>query len=217
MHQHHSKRKLFQVDRIIMFTDAVFAIAMTLLVMSLNVPSIQSSETDADFLQALSQEIPKLFGFVLSFFLIGLYWFLHHKTFGYVVNYTNKLIWLNLSFLFFIVLMPFTTAIYSTYSVNEFVFLQAPYGLYVANISCIGLLDFSLRRYVFNKNNAVAEELPPKEIILAGERRALAIPIVFLISWLVSFINPILGRCLLFLFPLVMRILGPKAKKSSKK
>ncbi len=139
-YQHHPDRKEFQIDRLILFTDAVFAIAITLMVLSFTVPDLPATGTDKDFLIAMVNEIPKFFGFVISFFLVGLYWYLHHKSFGFVVNYTSGLIWLNLVFLFFVVLMPFSTSIYSEYSFSERIHLQAPYGVYVANICCLGIM-----------------------------------------------------------------------------
>lgn len=209
-HQHHPDRLNFQIDRMIMFTDAVFAIAMTLLVMSIKVPIISDSGSDIDFLNALIKESPKFFGVILSFFLIGLYWYQHHKTFGFVINYTPKLLWLNLIFLFFVVLMPYSTSVYSEYSVNNLINLQAPYGIYVLNICCLGIADLKMRHYIFNPKNKIIEYLPAPQKLRANYRRAIALPIVFLISWIICFINPLLGRSLLFLFPLIMYLLKPK-------
>jgi uncharacterized membrane protein len=54
-------------------------------------------------------------GFVISFLLIGLNWTIHHRMFGYVTAYNRRLLWLNLFFLFFIVLMPFSTGLYGEF------------------------------------------------------------------------------------------------------
>lgn len=214
--QHHPDRKNFQVDRMILFTDAVFAIAITLMVLSFTVPDIPSFGTDEDFLQGMLLEMPKFFGFIISFFLVGLYWYLHHKTFGFVVNYTPQLIWLNLVFLFFVVLMPYSTSVYSEYSLSDRIHLQAPYGIYVANVCCLGIMDFTLRRYVFNVKNGVATIIPSKEDKMIGEKRALVIPIIFLISWIVSFATPIIGRFLLFMIPVVNKFVGKRKMNKSK-
>lgn len=211
-YQHHPDRKEFQIDRLILFTDAVFAIAITLMVLSFSVPDLPGTGTDKDFLMALVNESPKFFGFVISFFLVGLYWYLHHKSFGFVVNYTPGLIWLNLIFLFFVVLMPFSTGVYSEYSFSERIHLQVPYGIYVANICCLGIMDFILRNYIYNVKNGVATIVPSREDRIIGQRRSLAIPAVFLISWLVSFASPVIGRFMLFLIPLVTWLLGMKPR-----
>ena len=83
----------------IFFSDAVFAIAITLLIIEIKVPEIDGAHANEHaFINSLLSLVPKFFGFIFSFFIIGLYWFIHHKMFGYVINYTNRLIWLNLCF-----------------------------------------------------------------------------------------------------------------------
>ena len=139
--RYHPSKKEFQIERIIFFSDAVFAIALTLLIIDIKVPVLNDLITEGAFLKQLSLLLPKFLGFLYSFFIIGLYWFIHHRMFGYVISYNGKLIWLNLLFLFSIVLMPYTTAVYSTYSTPQYVRLVSPYTVYVANIC---LVIFSL-------------------------------------------------------------------------
>jgi uncharacterized membrane protein len=105
---HHPSKKEFQVERIVLFSDAVFAIAMTLLIVDLKVPEITgTSISEQHFSETMLTLLPSPFGFLCSFFLIGLYWFIHHAMFGYVINYNGRLIRLNMVFLCSIVLMPF--------------------------------------------------------------------------------------------------------------
>ncbi|SKB61572.1 Uncharacterized membrane protein [Soonwooa buanensis] len=212
---HHPERKNFQIDRMILFTDAVFAIAITLLVIDIKVPIISKNGTEEDFANALMLELPKVCGFIVSFFIIGLYWFLHHKMFGYVINYTSKLIWLNLFFLFSIVLMPFTTSVYSDYSTEEHIHLIGPYALYAANISFTGIMQFLLLKYIYDPKNAVATELPSRENQKSALYRALAIPAIFLASLALTIITPLYGRMLLFTIPIVMKILAPKKERKT--
>src|SRR6266550_8626645 len=107
-HLQNELKKEFQLERMILFSDAVFAIAITLLVIEIKVPQIDRHvATDALLLNALDELIPKFIGFFISFFIIGLYWTIHHRMFGYVIDYTRKLLWLNLIFLLAVVLMPF--------------------------------------------------------------------------------------------------------------
>ncbi len=208
--RHHPERKTFQIDRMILFTDAVFAIAITLLVIDLKVPEIPAKGTEIDFINALLIQTPQFVGFVVSFFIIGLYWFLHHKIFGYVINYSAKLIWLNLVFLFSIVLLPFTTSVYGDYSTEDHIHLVSPYALYVFNLCFTGIMEFLLLKCVYNEKNGVSEFLPQKEIQQSALRRALAIPFIFLLSLFISFFSPILGRFFLFTIPIFMKVLAPK-------
>ena len=121
-HLHNELRKEFQLERLILFSDAVFAIAITLLVIEIKIPGKEDLEkmgfpeiTDTGLLHALARLIPKFIGFLISFLLIGQYWIVHHRMFGYVINFTQRLIWLNLLFLLAVALMPFSTGFYSYY------------------------------------------------------------------------------------------------------
>ncbi len=208
--QHHPDRKDFQIDRMILFTDAVFAIAITLLVIDIKVPELALKANEQDFWMAMLTLLPKFVGFIVSFFFIGLYWFLHHKLFGYVINYTNKLIWLNIIFLFSIVLIPFSTSVYSEFSTDEHIHLVGPYMVYVINICFTGIMQYLLLRYVYDPKNKVATHLPDKYTQISSLRRALMIPIIFFISLLITFIWPEYGRAFLFTIPFFTRLFRPK-------
>src|SRR5689334_15399333 len=96
---HNELRKEFQLERLILFSDAVFAIAITLLAIEIKVPEIPRNIVTDDMLsEKLIQLISKFVGFLISFLLIGQYWTVHHRMFGYVINFTQRLIWLNILF-----------------------------------------------------------------------------------------------------------------------
>ncbi|MEO6454761.1 MAG: TMEM175 family protein [Ginsengibacter sp.] len=214
---HHPSKKEFQVERLIFFSDAVFAIAITLLIIEIKVPEIESAHpSEQDFMHSLLSLLPKFFGFVFSFFIIGLYWFIHHKMFGYVINYTGKLIWLNLVFLFSIVLMPFSTAVYSEYSTPKHIELIGPYSVYVFNICLTGVLNYFMWRYIGNPKNGVTENFPTGDFLKKAKIRSLLLPAVFLFSLIIAFlINPYIGRNILFFIPIIMSLV--KNKDSSAK
>ncbi|MEN9685099.1 MAG: hypothetical protein RLZZ28_885, partial [Bacteroidota bacterium] len=107
-HDLFENRKLFQLERLILFSDAVFAIAITLLIIEIKVPELHEVSTQT-IKQALAEKFPEFFGFVLSFAVVGLFWSTHHRLFGYVSSYDNGLLWLNLLCLFWIVIVPFTS------------------------------------------------------------------------------------------------------------
>ncbi|WP_315818872.1 TMEM175 family protein [Paraflavitalea speifideaquila] len=81
------------------FSDAVFAIAITLLVIEIKVPELEQEHlTEGALLKSLEHLFPKIIGFLISFFLIGNYWMVHHRLFGFVIDYNRKLLWMNLLF-----------------------------------------------------------------------------------------------------------------------
>lgn len=158
MSQHHTEqeRQKFQLDRIALFSDAVFAIAITLLVIEIKVPvvSYEKELFDHEFSHALKEMIPEFIGFFISFIVIGNYWRAHHTIFGYVTDYNRKLINLNTWFLLTIVCMPFTTAMMSKY-----IYLK-PYIFYCANVVLSGLIQLRLWHFIINPKNQVSGFIP---------------------------------------------------------
>jgi uncharacterized membrane protein len=158
MSQQHTEqeRQKFQLDRIALFSDAVFAIAITLLVIEIKVPVVSFDKTlfDHEFSHALKEMIPEFIGFFISFIVIGNYWRAHHTIFGYVTDYNRKLITLNTWFLLTIVCMPFTTAMMSKYS-----YLQ-PYVFYCVNVIASGLIQLRLWHYIINPKNQLSVFIP---------------------------------------------------------
>src|SRR5579875_1405631 len=104
-------RKHFQLDRLILFSDAVFAIAITLLVLEIKIPATDWKNviTTEKLNESLIEILPHFASFVFSFFIIGFYWTVHHRAFGFVTDFDGAVIWLNLLVLFFVVLLPFST------------------------------------------------------------------------------------------------------------
>lgn len=209
-------KKEFQIERIVFFSDAVFAIAITLLIIDIKVPDLNGlSISEHSFLQSFSLLAPKLLGFGFSFFIIGLYWYLHHRMFGFVINYNGKLIWLNLIFLFSIVLMPFSSAVYSEYSKPEYILLLSPYAVYVANICLTGFVNFLLWNFIGNPKNKLTVDFPEGDFLQKAKIRSLLLPSVFILSLLISWlVNPILGRFVLFLIPIIMGFVRNKTRIS---
>src|SRR5215204_5839473 len=89
---HNELKKEFQLERLILFSDAVFAIAITLLVIEIKIPEVHENVSDKVLLHELKHLVPKFIGFLISFMLIGLYWTIHHRMFGFVTNYNKRLV-----------------------------------------------------------------------------------------------------------------------------
>jgi uncharacterized membrane protein len=215
---HNELRKEFQLERMILFSDAVFAIAITLLVIEIKVPELHDEPvSDHALLYKLGKLIPKFIGFIVSFLLIGLYWTIHHRMFGFVTSYTRKLLGLNLLFLLFIALMPFSTGFYSEYAGPELFRqqLKVPMTFYVLNFSCAGLVNYLMWRYITNPANKVAD--PPIDPIMAkmAKTRALVVPLVFLLMLPVAYLTNVLIAVYVPLFiPLLMRLLKYRMKNT---
>ena len=178
MSQHTAEeRQKFQLDRIALFSDAVFAIAITLLVIDLKVPSLPYDKlvfTD-EFRKSMIEMIPEFIGFLMSFLVIGSFWRAHHTIFGFVIDYSRKFLSINTFFLLTIVLMPFRTAFMSRY-----LYIQ-PFEIYVGNVCASGILEFSLWRYIVNPKNKIHSTIP-KGLVMYKSVAPLAVVIWFMAS-----------------------------------
>ena len=207
---HNELKKEFQLERLILFSDAVFAIAITLLVIEIKIPEIHETPvTDNAVLHKLAELIPKFIGFLVSFILIGQYWIVHHRMFSFVINFTDRLIWLNILFLFAIALMPFSTGFYSEYVLRGVV---TPVIFYTANIALLGLANFLMWRYLSNQKNNLTENLTPA-LAKYFSLRALTVPTIFVIFSFVYLYNPTIAFFIPMLIPFIMRLIFNPMKK----
>jgi len=215
-HLQNELKKEFQLERMILFSDAVFAIAITLLIIEIKVPEVTRAVSEGTVLSALGKLVPKFVGFFLSFFLIGLYWTVHHRMCGFLINYNNKLLWLNLGFLFFIVLMPFSTSFYSDYSTPETIGLITPLAFYVGNLWLIGIMNFFLWGYIGNPKNKLAQGIPNVYFVQLAKIRSVTVPFLFSLAIPVAVFLPGIARFVPMLIPPVMKIIQRRFDKKIK-
>jgi uncharacterized membrane protein len=142
----------FQLERILLFSDAVFAIAITLMIIEIKPPHLEHGISFRESLNLLLEKIPILAGTILSFFLIGLFWYRHHDLLKHMVNYDVKFIKMNLVLLLSIAFIPFcTTFVFENLS-------SSPLPLLVYNLLYIiaSFLNLSLYNYALNPVNKLS-------------------------------------------------------------
>lgn len=187
----------------ILFTDAVFAIAITLLAIEIKVPEIHSlheGETiDGKIAVHLSDMIPKFIGFFVSFFVIAQFWTVHHRLFGYLTDYSTKLLWANNLYLLGIVLLPFSSAFYSDYVIMD---AKIPFGFYLGNIIYLGIMNARLWRIIAEPKNRLSKLDRKTTFVKFYVTRSYMVPLVFLLAFIGSFIWSWLSVILLTLMPL---------------
>jgi uncharacterized membrane protein len=177
---HNGKREL-QLERIVFFSDAVFAIAITLLVIEIKIPHLEANATNEEMLQGFLLNIPKYIGFFISFLIIGAYWTGHHRLYGFIKDFNQGLLWRNLLFLMFVAFMPFTTGFLS-----ETFFGFVPLVVYGLTSALAGLMQLWQWRYAV-KSGFVAEGV---DGVFANmiSWRILAVPIASLLAIFIGWI-----------------------------
>ena len=84
------------LERLVFFSDAVFAIAITLLILEVHVPHLPRHSADVVYLQALADLTPSFIGYIISFWVIGMFWLGHHRVFGLASRQSRKVLGWNL-------------------------------------------------------------------------------------------------------------------------
>lgn len=141
------------------FSDGVFAIVITLLILDIKIPDVQAAALPA----ALVGMLPQLLTYILSFFIVGLYWHLHHQVAAQIKRINESFIWLNLVWLLFVSVLPFPTALLGRYPLQPI-----PLAIYGINLILVNVTGFVI--LVFFKNHPELRFQP----MTSAELRAVA-------------------------------------------
>lgn len=164
-------------ERMVAFSDAIFAFAITLLALDIRVPTnLVGRELDRWLIQLL----PRLLPYAVSFVVVAIYWVVHHRMFRFIKSYNHVLIWLNLMFLLIITLMPFLSGLLSWYGDRRMVVIIYDISLTVAGIFLVIMWWYSTAGWRF-----VDPEVG-QELVNYYLARSLAAPLVYLLSIIVS-------------------------------
>jgi len=170
-------------DRTEALSDGIFAFAMTLMVISLVVPPISRQDAAILLPKALASMWGEFLIFVIAFFVIASFWVSHHRIMQRVRFVNDRIISITILFLFFIVLIPFTTALSGDYSEVLVAVILFHANLLVASI-LLTVLGFYIHHHLADLNPGIeAREW-------TGRDRALVIPVVTLVAIGVSFVSP---------------------------
>jgi uncharacterized membrane protein len=167
-----------EFTRVVAFSDGVIAIAITLLVLNLDVPDVAAAELDS----ALADQWRQYLGFALSFALIGRFWILHHRAFALLERFDATLMTLNLAFLALIVAMPFATDL-----IAEYGDVAIAVVIYASVVGCASLMSWLMVRRSVSRGH-VRERLRPYAESW-GSLRGLGPTLIFLVSVPVAFVS----------------------------
>ena len=161
------------------FSDGLFSIAATLLVLSIDVPHVPESDLNG----ALDRLLPSLLAYFISFAVVGLFWLRHHEFFGRLQASDSRLAAINLVFLSFIALLPVPTELLGQYDNSA-----APVVIYAVFI----LVLSTLLRALFH-HARTADLMAPGQVAPADNVGAVGVWAAFGLSIPLAFVEPDLG------------------------
>jgi uncharacterized membrane protein len=180
----------FAFERLVFFSDAVFAIAITLLAFVIRLPSsLPTNASNTELLNALLAISSKYTSYVVSFLVIGLYWLGHHRMFRYITRYDTILLFLNLLLLLGIAFNPFPATIIGEYN------NQTANVFYALTIAITGLISAVMWLYASSGGRLLSYELGRRSFRISLLRAFLP-PSLYFLSAAVAFWDPQVVRVL---------------------
>ena len=179
-------------NRLEAFSDGVFAIAITLLVIELHPPVLEPGETLA---HGLWLEWPSYVAYLVSFLTIGVIWLNHHRVFAQVVRVDGPLLVLNLNLLLWTALIPFPTAVVADYLGQGGEQAKTAVAVYSAVFVLVGVSFGGLFLWI-TRDDRLLDRLPPPEVVRAARLRFTVGLAVYLVAFALAFVWPPLALVL---------------------
>jgi uncharacterized membrane protein len=191
------EESVFPKERLAALCDGIFAITMTLMILDLKVPeNIPKNLASEELPGAIFNLLPTMEAYVISFFVLGIFWARHQLQFIFFDAVDRVIIILNILFLLLIGFVPFTVGLKKDYPAVQF-----PFILYVSNLTVISLILSAQWEYALKKKLIIKDELSSllkKRFFIMS-----VIPIViFVVAFIVSFFHVRLAFLTIYLFPI---------------
>ena len=175
------------LERLIFFSDAVFAIAITLLALEVRLPETEGLLNNAELVSQLSGMWHEYLAYIISFLVIGTFWMAHHRKYRYIKRYDDRLLFLNLLMLMVIAFIPFPSSIISKYPDRSATIF------YALTMVMAGVLLAGNWWYASHNNRLVDPDMDAKQ-----RKRQFISPLltsaIFLLSIGIAFLDETLAR-----------------------
>ena len=161
--------KVMDSSRVVGFTDGLFVVAATLLVVSIDIPNIPERDVATQLPHVLDDIVPQLLSYFISFAVIVLFWFRHHALFDRVHTHDVRFVALNMVFLAFIAVLPFPSELLGKYGQEKISVV-----IYAINVLVLSSLLISL--YLYSERKGLVDAPVEGSIYRV---RALSVLLVF--------------------------------------
>jgi uncharacterized membrane protein len=186
--------------RIEALTDGIYAVAMTLLALELKIPESAQLGSESAFARELAHLLPKFLAWIISFFILGIFWLAHQRAFHFVRRVDAKLLWINLFALLFATLLPFSSALVGEHS--QFFTAQV---FYAANMAALALMGIRQVTHL-EKHPELCEPAIPWYVARAARFRCWSLVAVAALAVAFAAVDPRFGTAAFMLMILLARI-----------
>ena len=197
------------VNRLIVLSEIIFGLAMTMLVFALKIPEFDASETE--FISIIKEDLEIFLIFLITFILLVIYWLGNVKRFSYIQSTNRTHLFIELMGLFFISILPFTNGLISVHPDYRVVVI-----IYSLNLILIGLFGYWGWSYASHDHQLIKDDVSD-DTIKEIKNELILEPIVVSLSLIVGLIKPSLFNLFMILIPVVhvlyMKISGMNATK----
>ena len=170
-------------EHVISFGDAIFAFAITLITISIDIPDFPPNLTESQLLSRLYDMYPQVESYIISFAVIAVFWISYHQVFNYIKGSPISMVYLNLLFLLLITFLSITTSLVINYGSY-----QIPYIIYCIVVIMTSSLLALIWWYATKDYRLIDKNINP--LLVRGLMvNLLLVPFVFAISILVSFFD----------------------------
>ncbi len=185
--------------RLLTLADGIFAIAMTLLVLNLRLPD----GSNADLATQLAGLRSAFLTFVISFVVLGVFWFAHHQTFHFLVRVNRTLVWLSIGFFLGVALIPFVASVLGAHPDDPIAFT-----LYGGAIGLLTVLGYVTWWYMTGDRGLVVDGMDPNLVRKVQHWIAVG-PVIALVAIALAFVSPLASLLIYVALPVLFIAFNP--------
>jgi len=179
----------FRRERVEALADGIFATVMTILVLSLVVPTVTGMNSTATLQSDLARFLPDLFAYVITFIFLGVLWIGHQSSLSHITKFDLRIVWLNILLLMGVGLIPFTTALLGRYPLQPIA--DVFYGINGVGVTIVyNVLWFDSR------SRHMTHEEPDRSVTLYRNRTLLVGPVVYSLATILAYVSPYISLAL---------------------
>jgi uncharacterized membrane protein len=199
---------VFSKTRVEAFSDGVFAIIITLLVLEIKVPHIEHHDSVPELMNSLLGLAPKFVSWIISFLIVCVIWINHHRLLESIKAVNNPLLWLNANLLLWCSFIPFPTALMGDYVHN-------PLAVFFFGIvMSMAALGFTFIRIYLKKNPELLQEETASGLHKRQVTRSFLFgPALYWVGALFAWVSPAVSLLIYFLIPVYFIFPTPVSKK----